>query len=179
MQRFFRPATLLLAAALSLGSASLPSAQGLPGGASSLNETHGDWRVTCQSANDAVRCAISQTQVRGEDRQRVLAMELSTREGNTAAGGALLLPFGLNLDAGITPAIDDAAPLPAWRFATCLPQGCLVTLDFDAATVSALRTGTALQLRAAAHETGQEVAFSISLSGFGSALDRLAELTGS
>ena len=106
-------------------------AQGLPGGASTLNETHGDWTVVCSAAEGPPRCVMSQTQVGGESRQRVLTVELRATEGD-AVGGVLVLPFGLNLDDGVSLAIDDAASFGSLRFSTCLPVGCLVPLDFDA-----------------------------------------------
>lgn len=152
-------------------------AQGLPGGASTLNETHGDWTVVCSAAEGTPRCVMSQTQVGGESRQRVLTVELRATEAD-AVGGVLVLPFGLNLDHGVSLAIDDAAPSGSLRFSTCLPVGCLVPLDFDANAVAAMRAGNAIAVRAAASETGQEVGLSISLLGFTSAVTRVAELSG-
>lgn len=49
-------------------------------------------------------------------------------------------------------------------------------LAFDRDAVTAMRAGTALKVKAAANDGGQEVGFSISLAGFGSALERAAEL---
>ena len=46
-----------------LGGVSASAAQGLPAGASSLSETHGDWTVVCVMPDSNVRCAISQRQV--------------------------------------------------------------------------------------------------------------------
>lgn len=178
MHHAFRPASLTLSLALIMGGAGLSHAQGLPGGASSLNETHGDWTVACVTVESAARCAITQTQVSGENRQRVLAVELAAAEGGNAATGALVLPFGLKLDDGVTLAIDDAAPGAPLRFSTCLPAGCLVPLAFDAATVAALRAGTALRITATANDSEQDVALSVSLSGFTSALARVAALNG-
>lgn len=164
-------AVIILALCASAG------AQGLPGGASSLNETHGDWRVACMAPADVVRCAVSQTQVQGENRQRVLAIELTAAEGGNAAGGTLVLPFGLNLDQGAVLSIDEGESLPPLRFSTCLPAGCVVPLAFNQDAVTAMRSGTALKVKVAANDSGQEVNFSISLSGFTSALARAAELT--
>lgn len=152
------------------------AAQGLPGGASSLNEAHGDWSVACVAREGSVQCAISQSQVSGQNGQRVLTIELRAAEGGEAINGVLILPFGLRLDDGVTLAIDESAALPTQRFSTCLPAGCLVPLAFDAGTVSALRAGSALALTAAANDTGQEVSFSISLTGFTAALNRIAQL---
>lgn len=173
----FSKTTLILAAALFLGGGATANAQGLPGGASSLNETHGDWRVACTAPEGTVRCAISQTQVQGENRQRVLAIELTATEGGNAAHGTLVLPFGLNLDQGAVLSIDEGEFLPPLRFSTCIPAGCLVPMTFSQDAVTAMRSGTALKIKAAANGSGQEVNFSISLSGFTSALTRAAELT--
>ncbi|WP_280177637.1 hypothetical protein [Arsenicitalea aurantiaca] len=40
----------------------------MPGGDSTLNETHGDWTVACSAAAGPPRCVTSQTQVGGESR---------------------------------------------------------------------------------------------------------------
>ena len=61
MQYAFRFHTLIFGLALLMDGASFSVAQGLPVGASALNETHGDWRVPCQVADQTVRCAITQT----------------------------------------------------------------------------------------------------------------------
>ena len=42
------------------------------------------------------------------------------------------------------------------------PEGCLVPLIFDQAAVSAILTGSVLNVRAAAHGSSQEMNFSIS-----------------
>lgn len=168
--------TMTLGLALALAGAGPSLAQGLPGGASSLTETHGDWTVVCATAQEAVRCAIAQNQVSGENRQRVLAVELQATEGGSAATGTLVLPFGLRLDDGVRLALDEAEPFQTLRFSTCMPPGCLVPLSFDADTVSALRVGSVLALKANANENGQEVALSISLNGFTSAFARAAAL---
>lgn len=152
------------------------TAQGLPGGASALNETHGDWTVTCMVAEEAVQCAMVQTQVSGEARQRVLSIQFAIVDVGGTAEGVLVLPFGLRLDAGVRLAIDENGLLADRRFSTCLPVGCVVPLAFDAGTVAALKAGTSLHVTAMANEGSQEVAFVISLSGFNSAIQRIAQI---
>src|SRR5690606_5693366 len=174
MMRAMRAAVIGLGAALILAGAA--GAQGLPGGASALNETHGDWSVGC-TVSGAVRCAISQNQVNNENRQRVLAIELVPTEGGAEAQGLLVLPFGLRLQAGVALAVDETTAVPAGRFSTCLPAGCMVPLAFDSPTLTTLREGEALNVKATAEDSGREVAFSVSLAGFASALRRAAELT--
>jgi invasion protein IalB len=154
-------------------------AQGIPGGATSLNEIHGDWTLSCTAPDGVAHCTISQLQLQGENRQRLLAMELTRARGDNGATGALVLPFGLRLSDGITLGLDHAAPFQRLHFTTCLPAGCLVPLAFDANLISAIGSSTALAIKATANDSGEEVALSVSMSGFTSALTRLTELTGS
>jgi invasion protein IalB len=146
----------------------------LPGGASSLNETYKDWRVACVQQGTAKRCVMSQVQSQ-QNGQRVLVIELSAPAGNTAAG-TLVMPFGLALDSGLAFQIDEKPAMQPMRFRTCVPGGCLVNVSFDAATLVALRAGAALKIKATA-DGGAVAPFSISLQGFGTALDRVAALS--
>ncbi|MBZ9811081.1 MULTISPECIES: invasion associated locus B family protein [unclassified Mesorhizobium] len=150
---------------------------GLPGGATSLREGHGDWTVSCnvttQNGAAAKACALSQEQTDAQSRQRVLAMEV--RPNGEMVQGTLILPFGLALDQGVTLQIDDGVVLPALRFRTCLPGGCLVDLSFEGDTLAALRNGTSLKVKVVA-DGGKETNLALSLKGFPGALDRTAAL---
>jgi invasion protein IalB len=141
----------------------------LPGGATTLNESHGDWIVSCAAGDQGKVCVLAQQQTAGQANQRLLAVELRPRDTNVE--GTLVLPFGLALDKGITFQVDDG---PAWtplRIRTCVPGGCLVDLNFDAKTLPLLRKGTALKIKAIA-DGGRDTQLAISLKGFPSALDR-------
>ncbi|SDU23398.1 invasion associated locus B family protein [Stappia sp. ES.058] len=155
--------------------ASFAQETGLPGNASNLREGHGDWQVACTAPEGAVRCAMSQTQVRSENRQRVLSIELASADDGNAANGALVLPFGLGLASGVVYRLDEGATGAVQPFRTCLPVDCLVDVAFDAGTVAALRAGNQLNVIATA-DGGQEMTFVISLAGFSSAFDRVKEL---
>ncbi len=152
--------------------AGTPSA--LPGGASSLSETYKDWSVACVQQGNRKRCSLSQIQSR-QDGQRVLAIEFNTPSGNSVSG-TIALPFGLALDAGVSFQIDERPSLPPSRFRTCVPAGCLVTVSFEAPMISAMRSGTVLKVKATA-DGGAAAPFSVSLQGFGTALDRVAALS--
>jgi invasion protein IalB len=164
------------AAALASISASAQEQPGssLPGGASSLQETYQDWRLACQSAGAQTVCSITQEQQQ-QNGQRVLAIELLRAEGKGALVGNLMLPFGLQLDAGAVLQIDDRKPGEPLRFSTCMPAGCLVPLSFDPAYVTALRAGTVLRVKVQSVDA-KEVALSISVTGFSAAFDRLQVL---
>jgi invasion protein IalB len=145
----------------------------LPGGASSLQETYQDWRLTCQDAQPQPVCTVSQEQTQ-QNGQRVLAINLRTN-GKDALTGNLVMPFGLLLDAGVSLQIDDGRQDAPLRFATCLPGGCIVALNFDAKYLAALRNATTLRLKAQSTDA-KEVALSISMKGFAAAVDRLQVL---
>lgn len=147
----------------------------LPGGASSLQESYQDWQVSCISQGAAKRCSMSQQQVHPDSRQRILAIELGASEPGKVTG-ALVLPFGLALDAGAAIKVDEGASAEGLRFRTCVPAGCVIPLDLDPSLISAMRAGASLQVSASTAEGGQPVAFSISLKGFSSALDRTVAL---
>jgi invasion protein IalB len=145
----------------------------LPGGASSLQETFGDWQVACMVQGAEKHCATTQEQVNQQSHQRVFAVEIGS--AGEKLEGVLLMPFGLSLDRGISLQIDDQPAQPVLRFRTCLPGGCLVPLTFDAKTAALLRSGTTLKAKAVA-EGGPEQVYTISLKGFSQAIDRVAVL---
>jgi invasion protein IalB len=152
------------------------NATGLPGGASSLTETHGDWTVSCrveQQGDQSIRlCALSQQQANSQG-QRTLAVELQPTTDE--ASGVLILPFGLAVAQGVTLRVGEEEPGQPLPFSTCLPVGCLVPITLDAARLDELGQGTGLDVTATA-AGGGEVTLAIPLAGFTSALDRTREL---
>ncbi len=146
----------------------------LPGGASTLQETYQDWTVSCQSQKETSICVMRQDQSSTQTGQRVLTAELRNVEGKVE--GVLLMPFGLDLAKGAALKIDEVAG-PNFAFSTCLPQGCLAPVSFEAKQVAALKAGTNINVTTTALSPSQPVAFKVSLKGFGAALDRITALT--
>lgn len=168
-----RRATGALAAlALATGAAVAQPAPSFPGGAQSVSEAFQDWQVACTLPQGTKRCVISQQQLDSRSRQRVLSVELQPK--GEKVEGVLFLPFGLFLEKGVALKLGEA-DLAALRFSTCLPQGCVVPLSFDARALAQLRKADALRVNAAT-DTGQVQPFTISLKGFGPALDRATAL---
>jgi len=148
----------------------------LPGGASALSETHGDWIVNCQVTGTAKVCSLSHQQFNKQSGQRLLALELTTKSGQDATG-TLALPFGLALAKGVTLEIDDQKLEGSLQFNTCQAVGCLVPVTFNADTTPLLQNGTTLKINATAADTAQPIAFTVSLNGFAGALARTADLS--
>jgi invasion protein IalB len=164
---------LLLSAAPVLAQPPQPATQTLPGGASQLQETHGDWRVSCAQQGEQRLCAMSQQNADKDSRQLVVGVEL--KPVSDRLEGTLVLPFGLAVTKPISLQVDEGAAM-LMSFRTCVPLGCVVSLKFEPTTVKVLRTGTVLNVKASA-DGGQETTFRVSLKGFGSAMDRTAALS--
>jgi invasion protein IalB len=146
----------------------------LPNGASSLREVYQDWSVACAIRENTKICSLSQDQVQ-QNGQRLLAIEMQ-RSADGSATATLLLPFGILLDSGVTPQIDDQPPLSPLRFRTCQPTGCLAVFAIDPPTLGKMREGSVLKLNVrTAAET--QLTFPVSLGGLTVALDRMAALS--
>ncbi|RUU26661.1 invasion associated locus B family protein [Mesorhizobium sp. M6A.T.Ce.TU.016.01.1.1] len=148
----------------------------LPGGASALSETHGDWTVNCQIIGKTKACSLSHQQFNKQNGQRLLAIELATKAAEQA-NGTLALPFGLALAKGINLEVDDKKLEGILQFSTCQAVGCLVPVTFDAKITPLLKAATILKINAVAVDTGQPISFPISLAGFSGALARTAGLS--
>jgi invasion protein IalB len=147
----------------------------LPNGASAINETYGDWTVDCRIAEQQKVCLLSQAQGNRETGQRVYAIELRPpKDGKTE--GNILMPFGLNLDAGALLKLDDRDLGKGLRFSTCVPQGCLLPVSFPTVATDAMRTAGKLTVASLNLSSGEAVTFNVSLNGFGAALDRMSQL---
>ena len=146
----------------------------LPGGAESLVETYQDWVVACRAQEKTSTCVMRQVQSNNQTGKQVLTVEFAPN--GRGLDGALLMPFGLALDGGVTLKIDEAVA-PGLSFATCLPAGCLAPVSFDEKLITRLKAGTALNASARPFNASQAAQFRISLKGFTTALNRITELT--
>lgn len=172
--RFHAAAALVFAATLVVP-AMAQDADQLPGGASSLAESYGDWTVGCRivTSDDASRrvCAMSQRQV-NDGGQQVLAVELMPSQDGLA--GVMVMPFGLAVTRPVSLRVDEGEPLPA-TFSTCLPAGCLVPIEAGSETLAAMRSGSVLTF-ASQTVDGTALELSVSLAGFTAAANRIGEL---
>ncbi len=147
----------------------------LPNGASSINESYGDWTVACRIVDKQKQCLLSQAQRNRDTGQRLFAIELRP----PAAGkteGTILMPFGLNLDAGAVLKLDDKDLGKGLRFSTCVPQGCLLPVNFPTVATDAMRKGAKLVVASLNLSSNEPVTFNVSLNGFAAVLARTTEL---
>jgi invasion protein IalB len=147
----------------------------LPNGASSINETYGDWIVDCRLVDGQKQCTLLQAQGNAQTRQRTFEIQLHPPKDGKLEG-TILMPFGLKLDNGAVLTLDDKELGQPLRFSTCLPQGCLLPVSFPASTIDGMKKAKALGVASLNLGNGEVVAFKVSLEGFPVALARVAEL---
>lgn len=151
-----------------------PAAQ-LPNGATSINEIYADWTVDCRIVNGQKQCLLSQAQGNAQTGQRTFAIELRPpKDGKTE--GTILMPFGLEFDAGAVLKLDDKNLGQGLRFSTCMPQGCLLPLSLPTASIDALKKGGKLTVASLNVSNKEPVTFTVSLNGFSAALARVSDL---
>jgi invasion protein IalB len=154
--------------------AATPATQ-LPNGASSINETYGDWIVDCRLLEGQKQCMLLQAQGNSQTKQRIFEIQLRTPKDGKAEG-TILMPFGLKLDSGAILTLDDKDLGQRLHFSTCTPAGCLLPVSFQTATTDMMKKGKVLTVASLNLNNSEVVAFNISLEGFAAASARIAEL---
>ncbi|UGX89307.1 invasion associated locus B family protein [Phyllobacterium meliloti] len=154
--------------------AQAPTPSTLPGGASSIQETYQDWRVSCVQQQAGKSCSFSQQQTQ-QNGQVILSIELTTNDAKSVTGN-LVLPFGLALASGATLQVDEGKPDATMPFRTCFPVGCVVPLSFSAEKLAGIRKGKVLKVNAVASADNKPVVLNVSLNGFAEAQDRVSVL---
>lgn len=150
------------------------SAPTLPNGANALKETYGDWAVECRIIKAEKTCVIGQ--IHFDNQQRIIfSIEILSSPGGQYRA-EVVLPFGLDLPGGIRLKVDDQAVEMRGAFATCLPYGCLVSIEFPDASIATMTTARTLRVSAGAFRSDQSATFNVSLSGFSAAIERLKDL---
>lgn len=148
----------------------------LPAGATSVQESYQDWAVVCQRQDAAEKCAMTETQIDPQSKQRIVSLELSASADGSGVSGVLYLPFGIDFRDGARLKVGDAPLGDTLAFRTCLPVACLVPISFDTATIAALRKADILGIDVVASQTGKPLTLGLSLKGFGPAVDRTIRL---
>lgn len=152
-----------------------PPAVTFAGGASAITEIHRNWTVNCNVQGTNKGCLFSQSLSNTANGQRLFTIEVRVAAEDRIEGG-MLLPFGLNLNAGVSLALDDQPFGEKIAFTTCTQQGCFAPFSADGAALAALQSGSTLKVGALNGATGEPVIFGVSLAGFTSAMNRAVAL---
>jgi invasion protein IalB len=143
-----------------------------PAQSGALNEVHGDWTVLCTASPR--HCSLAQQLLDRTSRRPVLTLgfNLAPQHG---LDGLLVMPLGLALAAGVTIQVDTGPLADPLVFHTCAPTGCPLALTLSGATVETLLTAKTLRIGAVGDD-GQPRIFTVNMTGFGSALERVRAL---
>lgn len=150
------------------------AASSLPDGVTSLNETYQDWDLSCQVKDGQTACSVSQQAYDGKTQQRFFSLKFQPQGDQTH--GVALLPFGLDLNRGLTVVMDGLPVGDIYSFTTCMPEGCIVPLDLDDGQLSGLEKSQHASLSFMTL-SGQVMKFPLSTAGLEKALARAHALT--
>lgn len=165
---------------------------------SQLREVYQDWTVTChhdqpKQGDPVHNCQMSQELRSSQSGQLVMGIFLPAKPTADGSNALIVAPFGLALSKGMAltllepienatqsgdskPRYKAVEPSLKAEFRTCLPQGCLVSLNLDMAMKQAFRLGTRALVTMSSVDQHKPVSFTISLSGFTAAEQRLKAL---
>ena len=150
---------------------------------SAVTETFGDWTVSCrrqparsETSGGNATCQMTQELHQSGTGQRALLFALPAKFARDGSNAVIVTPFGIDLAAGITVEVDGVA-LTRAAFRTCLPVGCVVRPQLDAAMFDRLQNGQVATVVMTALEGSSPVRIDVSLAGFTAASKRLGELT--
>ena len=139
-------------------------------------ETFQDWMVRCITGQDGTKlCEMTQELNDAKSGQRVLAIGIKpSAAADGSADATIVAPLGLKIAPGISLKIDEAAPINL-PFDICLPAGCIVRAQMDAAQISALSAAKAIAVDMTAPD-GTTLGVKLSPTGFADAWKRLGEI---
>lgn len=138
-------------------------------GPPAAESTAPNWLVSCSNQMDATKlgCSMSQSVVLAANGARLMtAVVQPVAEGHELA---LVLPFGLDLQAGVQLLVDKAdwQKLP---ISTCEAGACFSTMTLDSAAISKLSKANALDVKLI-NRQGEEVVLNLTLAGFTNSLN--------
>ncbi|MHC2090264.1 invasion associated locus B family protein [Methylobacterium sp. CM6244] len=147
-----------------------------PEGASALSESYGDWSINCSRENQATICSVVQAQGSKRDNRREFAIELKP-PANDRTDGLILMPFGFQIEAGLSFKIDEAVLGKGAPYYTCSSEGCLVPVSLPTLATDTMKTAKNLLILAPKQDATEPTTITVPLNGFGAALARASALS--
>lgn len=128
-----------------------------------------NWLVTCSNQMDAAKlsCSMSQSVVLAANGARLMTAVVEPTDAGQEL--TLVLPFGLDLQAGVQLVIDQAdwQKLPV---TTCEAGACYSSTALEEDALARLSKGNALDVKLI-NRQGEEVVLSLTLAGFTGSLE--------
>lgn len=142
-----------------------------PAGARSVSESYGDWTMNCNREEARTDCVIIQSQGDRRTGKRLFSIELRTPKDGQAEG-LILMPFGLQIEPGVTFKLDDRALGKGAPFSTCVTDGCLVPISLPTLATDTMKSAQNLTVTAKKPDVAEPTVITIPLSGFAAAFAR-------
>lgn len=146
-----------------------------PEGASSLSETYGDWSINCTREDQTTICSVVQAQGTRRDNRREFAIELRP-PANDRTDGLILMPFGFQIESGVSFKLDDAVLGKGAPYYACSSEGCLVPVSLPTLATDTMKTAKNLYVLALKQDAKEPTTITVPLNGFGAALTRARAL---
>ena len=142
-----------------------------PAGASSVSESYGDWTMNCNRAEARTDCVIIQSQGDRRTGKRLFSMELRPPKDGKSEG-LILMPFGLQIEPGVSFKLDDRQLGKGAPFSFCVSDGCLVPVSLPTLATDTMKTATNLTISATKPDAKEPTIITVPLSGFAAAFAR-------
>ena len=142
-----------------------------PAGARSVSESYGDWTMNCNREESRTDCVIIQSQGDRRTGKRLFSIELRPAKDGKSEG-LILMPFGLQIEPGVSFKLDDRQLGKGAPYSTCVSDGCLVPISLPTLATDAMKTATNLTISATKPDAQEPTVITVPLAGFAAAFAR-------
>lgn len=146
-----------------------------PNGARSVSESYGDWSMNCTKEGEQIDCVVIQSQGDRRTGRRQFSIELRVPASDRAEG-LILMPFGLQIEPGVTFKLDDRALGKGAPYSYCVSDGCLVPISLPTLATDTMKTAQMLTVSAMKPDAKEPTLIAVPLSGFAAAFARAIAL---
>ncbi len=147
-----------------------------PNGARTVSESYGDWTMNCNKETGPVDCVVIQSQGDRRTGRRQFSIELHVPKDGRAEG-LILMPFGLQIEPGVTFKLDDRALGKGAPYSYCINDGCLVPISLPTLATDTMKTAQSMTVSAMKPEAKEPTVITVPLSGFAAAFARSIALS--
>ena len=148
-----------------------------PNGARSLSESYGDWTMNCTREGSRTDCVVIQSQGDRRTGRRQFSIELRVPKDGRAEG-LILMPFGMQIEPGVTFKLDDRTLGKGAPYSYCVSDGCLVPISLPTLATDAMRTAQNLTVSGTKPDAKEPTVITVPLAGFANAFARAVAFGG-
>ncbi|MCE4222690.1 invasion associated locus B family protein [Methylobacterium sp. C25] len=148
-----------------------------PNGARSVSESYGDWTMNCNREGSQTDCVVIQSQGDRRTGRRQFSVELRAPKDGRAEG-LILMPFGMQIEPGVSFKLDDRTLGKGAPFSYCVNDGCLVPISLPTLATDTMKTAQTMSVSGMKQDAKEPTTISVPLAGFAAAFARAAAFGG-